>query len=522
MIKGGGGAAMKKSVWTLILIPFLLFYALPVGAVEKEDRKWQDESIYYLMVDRFSNADFNNDRQVDVKAPEGYHGGDFQGIIGKLDYIKDMGFTTIMLSSIFDNEGLAYHGSWIHDHYKTEEHFGTIEEFKTLVNEAHKRDMKVILDFEANHVSPKHPWLNDAEKKEWFHEEKAVTNPKNQQELENGWVDGLPDLKQENPEVKNYLIDAAKWWVTETNIDGYHLNTVNFMPKSFTTEFVKELKGLKEDFYLLGDVHSNDPTIIAQFEETGMDGFINYPLLERLRPAFDQVDKPIDELFTAEDEINSIYHDPYLMGNFMDNQHTARFTHDAITKNQHPGPRWKLALTYLYTTPGIPIVYYGSEIALDGGEGSDNHRQMDFRTDKELIDYITKLGDLRKTLPSLTRGTIEKLSEENGIEVYKRSYEDETTVIAINNTSESQSVAINAEQLEDEMELRGLLAGDLVRSDKGQYTLFLDREEAEVYALAPKTGLNIPLLAAMAVVYALFITFIILLWKRSKRKNSKE
>ncbi|WP_205419498.1 hypothetical protein, partial [Klebsiella pneumoniae] len=84
-----------------------------------------------------------------------------------------------------------------------------------------------------------------------------------------------------------------------------------------------------------------------------MDGFINYPLLERLRPAFDQVDKPIDELFTAEDEINSIYHDPYLMGNFMDNQHTARFTHDAITKNQHPGPRWKLALTYLYTTPGI-------------------------------------------------------------------------------------------------------------------------------------------------------------------------
>lgn len=521
MIKGGG-AAMKKRVWTLILIPYLLFYALPVGAVEKEDRKWQDESIYYLMVDRFNNADFNNDRHVDVKDAEAYHGGDFQGIIGKLDYLKDMGFTAIMLSPIFDNEESAYHGFWITDHYKTEEQFGTIEEFKTLVKEAHKRDMKVILDFVVNHVSPNHPWLNDEEKKNWFHEKKEVINPENQQELENGWVDGLPDLKQENPEVKDYLIDVAKWWITETNIDGYHLNAVNYVPKSFTTEFVKEVKELNNHFYLLGDVSSTDPTIITQYEETGMDGFINYPLLESLRPAFEQVDSPSDKLFTVEEEINTIYRDPYLMGNLMDNQHTIRFTHDAITRNQHPGPRWKLALTYLYTTPGIPIVYYGSEIALDGGEGSDNHRQMDFRTDKELIDYITKLGDLRKTLPSLTRGTFEKLSEENGMAVYKRTYEDETTVIAINNTSESQSVVINADQLEDEMELRGLLAGDLVRSDKGKYTLFLDREEAEVYALAPQTGLNIPYLAAMAIVYVLFITFIILLWRRSKRKDSTE
>lgn len=518
MIKGGG-AAMKKRVWTVILIPFLLFYALPVGAVEKEERKWQDESIYYLMVDRFSNGDFNNDRHVDVKDDNAYHGGDFQGIIGKLDYLKNMGFTAIMLSLIFDNEETAYHGFWIMDHYKTEKQFGTIEEFKTLVKEAHKRDMKVILDFDVNHVSPNHPWLNDEEKKNWFHEINEGNHSK--QELENGLVDGLPNLKQENPEVKDYLIDVAKWWITETNIDGYHLNAVNNVPKSFTTELVKEVKGINDQFYLLGDVSSNDPSVIAQYEETGIDGFINYPLLESLRPAFEQVDNSSDKLFTVEEKMNSIYRNPYLMGNLLDNQHIVRFTHDAITRNQHPGPRWKLALTYLYTTPGIPIVYYGSEIALDGGEGLDNHRQMDFRTDKELIDYITKLGDLRKTLPSLTRGTFEKLSEENGMAVYKRTYQDETTVIAVNNTSKSQSVVISTEQLADDMELRGLLAGDLVRSDKGEYTLFLDREEAEVYVLAPKTGLNTPFLVAMAIVYVLFITFIILLWRRAKKNNPK-
>ena len=149
-----GGAEMKKGVLSLILIPFLLFYALPVGAVEKEERKWQDETIYFLMVDRFNNSDSKNDFNVNAKDPLAYHGGDFQGIIDQLDYLKDMGFTAIWLTPIFDNAGKAYHGYWINDFYKTEAHFGTMATFKKLVKEAHKRDMKVILDFVANHVAP--------------------------------------------------------------------------------------------------------------------------------------------------------------------------------------------------------------------------------------------------------------------------------------------------------------------------------------------------------------------------------
>ncbi|MCS0672623.1 alpha-amylase family glycosyl hydrolase [Cytobacillus firmus] len=512
---------MNKGIITFILIPFLLFYALPAGAAEKEERKWQDETFYFLMVDRFSNGDPNNDFKVDVQDPKAYHGGDFKGITERLDYIKDMGFTAIWLTPVFDNEEKGYHGYWIKDFYNTEEHFGTMDEFKQLVQEAHKRDMKVILDFVVNHVGSNHEWVNDPGKKDWFHEKQDIMNWTNQSEIENGWIYGLPDLKQENPEVQNYLIDAAKWWIEETDIDGYRLDTVKHVPKSFWTEFAKNVKSVKEDFYLLGEVWSDDPKYIAEYEKTGIDGFVDYPLNDHLRTAFAAPDKSLNWLFANWDRNKAFYENPYLMGNFMDNHDTVRFTRDAITKNHHPGPRWKLALTYMYTTPGIPIVYYGSEIAMDGGEDPDNRRQMDFRTDKELIDYIAKLGEVRQKLPSLTRGDMELLEEKDGFAVYKRTYEDETTVIVINNSTKSQKAVLDSTQLEEGKELRGMIADDLIRGKDGKYEMIIDREEAEVYVLAEKSGLNIPLIAALAAVYSAFMIFIYLLWKRSKKKKSE-
>ncbi|KAB2337176.1 alpha-amylase [Cytobacillus depressus] len=465
---------MVNRVWAFILIPLLLFYAHPVGAVEKEDRKWQDESIYYLMVDRFYNGDFKNDFHVNVKDPQSFHGGDFKGIVDKLDYISDMGFTAIWLTPIFDNEEKGYHGYWVKDFYNTEEHFGTIDEYKTLVAEAHNRNMKVILSFPIN---------------------------------------------QYNHEVNDHLIDAAKWWISETKVDGYFLAEVNSASKDFLTDFVQEVKSVKNDFYILGEVRSNDPHFITEYEDTGIDGFIDFPLMESLRPAYAQVDQSLNELITRKEELLSTYKDPYLMGTLMDDDKIERFTRDVITKNQHPGPRWKLAFTYLYTTPGIPIVYYGSEIALDGGLGPDSHRMMDFRTDKDLIDYMTKLGELRNSLPSLTRGDVKVLAEENGVIAYKRTYEGETTVIVINNSSESQSITISASELADNKELRGLLTNDLVKSNDQQYQLFIDREEAEIYVLAPKSGINIPYVAATVIVWSAFIGFVIALWRRSKRNR---
>ncbi|GAA0314548.1 hypothetical protein GCM10008967_01330 [Bacillus carboniphilus] len=508
---------LKKSM-ALFLMLLILSTTINVKQTEAQDRTWQDETIYFLMVDRFNNGDPSNDLDSDLEDPLAYHGGDFQGVIEKLDYIKDMGFTAIWLTPVFDNSDKGYHGYWIQDFYNTDEHFGTIEEFKTLVDEAHKRDMKIILDFVVNHVSPEHPWVEDSEKQDWFHENKPILGD-NQEQLENGWIYGLPDLAQENPEVKQYLLDAAKWWIEETDVDGYRLDTVKHVPKSFWTDFVTEVKSVKEDFYLIGEIWSKDPQYIASYQETGIDGFVDYPLHEYLRNAFDNYDKSLEMLFVQWNRNKLVYENPLLNGNFIDNHDNTRFTYEVAKNNIHPGTRWKLAMTYLYTAPGIPIVYYGSEIALNGGNDPDNRRMMSFRADKELIDYFTKLGEVRNTHPSLRRGDMEVLYEEDGMAVYKRTYEDEVTVVAINNSSKTQTATIDQSELEEDQELRGVLEGDLVRSDEGKYNITLNRETSEVYVLAEKSGLNIPYLSTLAVIYLSFIGFVFYVWRKGKRKK---
>src|SRR4051812_39509635 len=135
-----------------------------------------------------------------------------------------MGFTAISLTSIFDNMEGGYHGYWVTDYYKTDEHFGSIELFKKLVDEVHKRDMKVLLEYVVNPIGANHPWLNDPTKKEWFHPEQQEVNQEKSV---------LPKLNQENAEVKQYLIDAARWWIEETDIDGYRLHSINEVSESF-------------------------------------------------------------------------------------------------------------------------------------------------------------------------------------------------------------------------------------------------------------------------------------------------
>ncbi|WP_199426421.1 alpha-amylase family glycosyl hydrolase [Thermaerobacillus caldiproteolyticus] len=508
---------MGKRALALFVLPFLLFYALPVQAAEKEERLWQDEAIYFLMVDRFNNMDPTNDKDVNVNDPRAYHGGDLKGVIDKLDYIKDMGLTAIWLTPIFQNEPGGYHGYWISDFYKVDKHFGTLSDLKTLVKEAHKRDMKVILDLVVNHTGYHHPWLNDPKKKDWFHEKNDIFNWDDQQQVENGWVFGLPDLAQENPQVKRYLINMAKWWIKETDIDGYRLDTVKHVPKSFWQEFAKEVKSVKKDFFLLGEVWNDDPRYIADYGKYGIDGFVDYPLYNEITKVFSKRDQSLRPLYDVWEYDKTFYDRPYLLGTFLDNHDTVRFTRLAIENKQNPITRIKLGLTYLFSAPGIPIMYYGTEIAMDGGNDPDNRRLMNFRTDKEIIDYIKKLGELRQQLPSLRRGDFTLLYEKNGMAVFKRTYKDETAVIAINNTGKTRKVHLTNNQLAPGKELRGLLAGDLVRSDRDGYDLILNRETAEIYVLAKKTGLNIPFIATLIAIYVLFGLFLYYVKKRSKQ-----
>ena len=472
------------------------------------------------MIDRFANGDPANDFEVNTRDPYAFHGGDFQGIIDRLDYIKSLGFTAIWLTPIFDNSAKGYHGYWIVDYYNTEEHFGTIEEFKKLVEEAHRRDIKIIVDFVVNHTSPEHPWLEDEEKLDWFHERKEIVNWDDPEQLETGWIYDLPDLAQENPEVADYLIEAAKWWITETDIDGYRLDTVKHVPVQFWERFAREVKSVKEDFYLLGEVWVEHPALIQPYLEAGLDGATDYPLYRTLLDTFVEPDHSLKSLFQSLERNAAIYEKPELMGKFIDNHDNPRFTYFAIGKDQNPELRWKQALTFMYTTPGIPIVYYGSEIALNGGNDPDNRRMMEFHTNVELADFISRLGSIRNTYRSLTRGDMDVLYEEGGMAIYLRTYEEETTIIALNNTTEQQVVTISEDEIGANRELAGLLDDDLVRAEGGNYTFVLKPEHSEIYLVRSRTSLNyVTLFGSFGVVVA-FIIFVFLAKKRAKMRES--
>lgn len=495
---------MFKKVSSLTLIALLVF-SFKVTAEKSEERSWKDEVIYSLMVDRFNNGNTKNDYEVNMKDPLSYNGGDFQGIIDKLDYLQEMGFTSIQLSPIFDNEENGYHGEWINNYYETEEHFGTIDEFKQLVNEVHDRGMKIIIEFPVTHVSKSHPWTKESDKVDWLQMD-----------------EDLPKLALNNPEVQQYLIDAAIWWQNETDIDGIQLGDVTDVPMEFLGEFSTEVKAAAPGIFLAASVSEVKDKDILPYYSLGFDAMADVSLNKPLREAFSKPDESLKPLFDVAENNQTMLKQGEFRTVFLDNKETERFTRDMVEQNEFPGSRWKLAFGYMYTQPEIPVIYYASEIAIDGGLAPENHPLMNFRTDQELIDHIKDLGKIRKDQKALRRGTTELLYENNGMTIFKREYEGDTLVIAINNTTKDQTATLTAEHLEDEKELRGLFGTDMVRSNNGEYKVFIERDAMEIYKLTNKSGTNILFILSIFAVFGIFIVFMYIAWRRGKNRVPTE
>ncbi|MCM3719076.1 alpha-amylase family glycosyl hydrolase [Fictibacillus phosphorivorans] len=426
-----------------LAMSFLLFLSVQNKALaeKKEERSWKDETIYFIMIDRFHNGDKKNDFDVDPTDPSAYHGGDFKGITKKLDYLKDLGVTAIWMTPVVKNEERGYHGYWTEDFYETEEHFGTEEELKKLVQKAHDRDIKVIVDLVVNHTGYIHAWQNNTEKKDWFHPKQEITNWDDQQNVENGWLAGLPDLNTENPETRKYLLDMAEYWIKETNIDGYRLDTVKHVPKDFWVEFSERVKNVKSDFYLIGEVWHNDPRYISEYNKAGIQSFVDYPLFNEMVRVFRQSGQSLSELHSVWERNKYYYDDPYMLGNFIDNHDNIRFVREVLLKQEDPEKRLKMALTYLYTAPGIPILYQGTEHMVDGGKDPDNRRMMAFNQNKKIETFTAKLGSLRQKHPALRRGDFTMIKDEGAKGVFKRTYKGETLYIVFNNDKKAVNIA---------------------------------------------------------------------------------
>lgn len=388
------------------------------------DSKFSNEDlIYFIMIDRFKDGDLSNngfkdnsDNPDDLKS---YLGGDFQGIIDELDYIKSLGATAIWLTPVVKNEPFGYHGYWTSDFYEVDPHFGNMALLKELVNKAHDKDMKVILDYVVNHTGYQHDWLNDVSKKEWFHNKATITDFKIKDQVLNYNLAGLPDLNTENPEVKDYFFQNVLWWIDQTGVDGLRLDTVRHVPNEFWNEFAYTIKQTYPDFFLLGEVFVSSPSYLASFNDVGFDSITNYSMYDGIKDTF-RIYGDAHKLKAAIKNDNK-FSNKGLNGIFLDNHDVSRL----ISRTSKHGQAYlKQGLTFIMTYPSIPIIYYGTEIGLEGKHDPDNRRLMpwDQLKDSDIFDYYKQLVSLRNESRDLTHVNILESSSDHIVIEYSNDH----------------------------------------------------------------------------------------------------
>jgi len=394
----------------------------------------KEDVIYFIMVDRFadSNPDTNlpDVNKEDLRA---FQGGDLQGIIDNLDYIKEMGATAIWLTPIMENGPNGYHGYWIYDFYKVDPHFGDLKTFKALVDKAHEMGLKVILDYIVNHTGYDSPWLKDPEKADWFNPDRQINNWKDKEEVELGWLAGLPDLDQTNPEVADYFIENAKWWIAETGIDGFRLDTMRHVPHAFWQRFSNEIKSEYPGFFLLGEVWDQNAKTLETYHEVGIDSLTNYSLFNGIENAFTTRGN-LFSMANALDKEKAFTH-PELNAIFIDNHDNARFA----SLNPRASLEYvRQALTFIYTYPAIPVVYYGTEIGMSGAFDPENRQFMawDQVEGNDLLAFVKKLDSIRDSY----MGSFKKIYHDKTALAYEISNGEAKMLIVINTEEKEREV----------------------------------------------------------------------------------
>ena len=353
--------------------------------------------MYLIMTDRFADGDPSNDPSPSERSlPRGWHGGDFRGIEHHLDYLQQLGVTTIWTTPAYDNSGepQAYHGYSTTDFYRTDPHFGTLADYQHLADAIHRRGMKIVLDTVPNHVGPENPWLKDPPAPEWFHgtaehhdtaktDFQSLPDPhaswQDQHDVTEGWfANVLPDLNQENPLVKQYLIQNVIWWVETAGLDGLRYDTFPYIGRAFWHDLNAELHDLYPHVTTVGEVFNPDPTITSFFAggverrgiDTGLYTPFDFPVYFALRSVLTH-QEPMSKL---EDVLREdwLYPHPERLVPFIGNHDTARFlSQPGVTVDD-----LKLAFGILATMRGMPQIYSGDEIAMRGGADPDNRHDF--------------------------------------------------------------------------------------------------------------------------------------------------
>ncbi len=441
--------------------------------------------IYLIMPDRFANGDPSNDsipgmyEGVNRSKGGARHGGDIAGIIGKLDYLSDLGVTALWLNPVLENNqrSASYHGYAITDLYQVDRRFGGNAAYLDLIRRCHSRGIKVIQDMVMNHIGNEHWLVLDPPEKDWIHQfpeftrsnyrSTVLTDPYKAegdvQKMNNGWFDTtMPDVNQKNPLFAQYLIQNTIWWIEYAGIDGIRMDTYPYPDKDFMAEWARRVMEAYPKFNIVGEVWINNAGATAYWQDGSLNqdkyrsylpSLTDFPLFFAVPAALTEQEGWDTGLMRLHETLANDFLYPNPGGNliFLDNHDLSRF----FLLVGRDLRKFKMGLAFLMTTRGIPQLYYGTELLMDGDGGYHPNVRLDFpggwqgdpvnafsregRTveQNEALEYLRTLLHWRKTAGVIHSGKLKHFIPENNVYVYFR-YNDEKTVMVVLNGNDEE------------------------------------------------------------------------------------
>lgn len=443
--------------------------------------------LYMIMPDRFASSgrrhpgekNLKNPSATDRKSPNARHGGDLEGIAGHIDYIDTLGVTAVWLNPVLENDMPrgSYHGYATTDYYRVDPRFGTNEEYAALTDTLHSKGIKMVMDMIFNHSGSHHPWALDPPASDWFNHQgdfkqtnyrlSTITDPyasEYDKDLTvNGWfVEEMPDLNQKNRHLMKYLIQNSIFWIEDAQIDGIRMDTYPYADMEEMGKWIDAVKAEYPDFNIVGECWYGSPAG-EQFWQTGsaiaaakgidtrLPVVMDFPLsilTADLKPF--KVDSEawngINEIYDHF-ALDYVYANPMNVLRFLDNHDTDRF----ILEMPENLDAWKQAIAMLLTVPGIPQLYYGTELLMNGSkEKSDGYVRRDmpggFKGDSrnefsragrselqnEAFDFISTINQWRKTSEAIGKGDMKHFMPTNGVYLFRRKYGDEEVIVILN------------------------------------------------------------------------------------------
>ena len=460
-----------------------------------------DDVLYLIMPDRFANGDPTNDEpgefpgSHDRAKPRAWHGGDLRGIRDHLDYLQDLGVTTLWLTPVLKNGATEdYHGYGAVDLYSVDPHLGTLDDYKDLVSSAHQRRLKIFFDAVPNHVGPRHPWVTRPPLPDWFHgtsqkhldsfspveksfyglPEKSIANDPFEaladphapdslrRNVTNGWFFGiLPDLNTENPTVAQYLQQDILWWLESTGLDGLREDTFPYVSRKFWSDLHATLHRIYPRLTTIGEVFHPDPTVTSFFAggkrgwdgiDTGLTTVFDFPLFFAIRDVLLR-NAPTGHIANVLRQ-DPLYPHPDLLVPFFANHDIPRLASaDGATPD-----KLKLAFGLVLTLRGTPELYYGDELGMTGLADPDNRHDFpggwkedpknaftaEGRTpaQQEIFETVQKLLKLRRQHPALASGKLVHLFSDDSSYIFMRQSDEEKILVVFNNARSPRAITV--------------------------------------------------------------------------------